>query len=465
MPVNPWLEQKLQEKGAQSPVNIILEIPTSQRGYATNILSSIGNITGISDIAGRSFVSATVDDSKIPALSQIGTVHYNMPRGIALTTRVDKESEEKGHSLPLQIHDPFVGEIGISRVESPTSPLTFVLDSAKTPTDQYILIPTSQTVNTIKDSEYARAYTGRNIKLAVIDTGFVPSLAHPMIGLRSSSLYSTTEPPEPPMDGHSHGSWCSFAALGSPFTHPLLGKMEGVAPDALSTHIKALSALGFGTTGGILKAVETAYNNGIQVVSMSLGGPAQGGVDDDPESKVISDLSEKGMIFVIAAGNDGDDWTIGSPGICPAAITVGSWSYTDDDLAWFSSRGPSSEFYKENPDEYSKDLAKYGDDLIKPDVVSYGGGRANSSAAQDEIIMSGGVGWMAPFYHKLVDGFAGMHGTSQATPHIAGLVACLKEAGLVQNAKEFKAQIAKRAKSARDGYGLAKFSDFIGFGV
>ncbi len=464
MPVNPWLEQKLQEKGAQSPVNVILELPTSQKEYARNVLSPIADITGVSDIAGRSFLSLTIDDSKIPVVSQLGTVHYNMPRGIAITTRTEDEEGKIGHSLPLQAYDPFIGEYGISRVESPANPLTFPLDSAKSSVSEYILIPTGKTVAAIKDSNLAKTFTGKNISLAVIDTGFLPSMSHPMIGFRPSNLYSTTEPPEPPMDGHSHGSWCSFAALGSPFIHPTLGKMEGVAPDAISTHIKGLSALGFGTTGGILKAIETAYNTGVQVVSMSLGGPAQGGVDEDPESTVISDLADKGMIFVIAAGNDGDDWTIGSPGICPKAITVGSQSFTDDDLAWFSSRGPSSQYYKDNPDEYEKDLKKYGDDLIKPDVLGYGGGRANKSDTPDEIIMSGGVGWMAPFYHKLIDGFAGMHGTSQATPAVAGLIACLKEAGLVNNVQDFKATLARKAKSPRSGYGVVRFSDFLPIG-
>lgn len=469
MPVNPWFEQKLQEKGAQSPVNIILELPTSQKEYARNVLLPIADISGTSDIAGRSFITMTVDDSKIPVVAQLGTVHYNMPRGIAITTRTEDEQGKPGHSLPMQISDPFVGECGISRVESPTHPLTFPMDSAKTSTSEYLLIPTGRTVAMIKDSELARQFTGKNISLAVIDTGFVPSFAHPMIGTRPSSLYSTTEPPEPALDGHSHGSWCSFAALGSPFVHPTLGRMEGVAPDAISTHVKGLSALGFGTTAGILKAIETAYNKGIQVVSMSLGGPAQGGVDEDPESVVIQDLSDKGMIFVIAAGNDGDDWTIGSPGICPKAITVGSQSLTDGDLSWFSSRGPSSQYYKDNPDEYQRDLKKYGDDLIKPDVLGYGGGRADKATTPDEIIMSGGVGWMAPFYHKLVDGFAGMHGTSQATPAVAGLVACLKEAGLVNNAKDFKETMATKPnshpKSPRSGFGVVRFSDFLPHGV
>lgn len=455
MALNPWLDEQLRKTGG-STLSVILEVPTSKEGYARNIIQSIGSITGTSHILGTSFITISIDSSKLPELSSIGQVHYNMPRGIALTTMGDIK---KPNIMKDILFKEMGMEIGISEVEVPTTPMNFIRDAFDNPISNYIFISTSKTVSAIKDTPNSVKYTGKNVQVAVIDTGFVPRLTHPMLGNRVSKLYSIA--PEPPNDAHGHGSWCSFTVLGSPFNHPVYGKCEGVAPNAISTHIKSLNSLGMGKTSDILKSLETASNKGIKVVSMSLGGPAQGGVDDDPESKIIQTLSDSGMIFVIAAGNDGVDWSIGSPGINPAAITVGSQSMTDNDLSWFSSRGPQSSYYKDHVDEYNRDLAKYGDDLIKPDVVCYGGGRSLKTS-KDEVLFNGSVGWFAPFYHKIPDGFGAMHGTSQATPHVAGLIACLVEAGLINTSKDFKKLISTSQKSSSSGYGLSSFSRFSG---
>jgi hypothetical protein len=233
-----------------------------------------------------------------------------------------------------------------------------------------------------------------------------------MLG-RNLSMETTI--PEPPIDMQGHGSWCTNCALGNPFD-TRFGRVEGVATGADILHIKALSTAGFGTSFSVIKAMEIAYNRGAKVVSMSLGGELQGSIFDDPEVKVVEGLSKLGMIFVIAAANSGpDEYTIGSPGAAPSAITVASYSITDaPKVAYWSSRGPQGAWYKDKPDELAKAEQVFGEDAYKPDCSAPGGGRAEKNAKPDEVLYAGVNGWFDGFYDMLADGFEAMHGCIKA---------------------------------------------------
>jgi len=262
-----------------------------------------------------------------------------------------------------------------------------------------------------------------------------------------------------PEDGLGHGTWCSTCAFGDDAVHPRWGRCEGMVDPEEQIHIKCLSNLGFGMTSWILEAIYKAWEYGAKVLSLSLGGPLQGSaIEDDPGCRLISALRDD-MICVVAAGNDGLPWTIGSPGACPDALTVGAWSMTDDGLSWFSSRGPSGEFYRDNPDSWKADLAREGEDLVKPDLCAPGGGRANSES-QDEQILSGCAGWMDPYSDPL-PGWGLMKGTSMATPGVAGAVAYLYDKGIIKDASDVKRVMSGlKKKDPFTGYGLFHFSHF-----
>ena len=83
-------------------------------------------------------------------------------------------------------------------------------------------------------------------------------------------------------------------------------------------------------------------------MSMSLGGQAVGPTTEDPMVKIVEKAWDKGIVVLVAAGNEGPDaHTISSPGISPKVITVGAmddkntYSRRDDQVAPFSSRGPT----------------------------------------------------------------------------------------------------------------------------
>ncbi|MFB9511643.1 S8 family serine peptidase, partial [Streptomyces aurantiacus] len=136
---------------------------------------------------------------------------------------------------------------------------------------------------------------------------------------------------------------------------------------------------------------------GADIVNLSLGDTDTPEID--PLEAQVNKLSkEKGILFAIAAGNDGGEQTIGSPGSAEAALTVGAVDDTDK-LADFSSTGPGL------------------DGQIKPDVTAPGVDITAASAAGSVIAQEVG---------ENPAGYVSISGTSMATPHVAGAAAILK---------------------------------------
>lgn len=219
-----------------------------------------------------------------------------------------------------------------------------------------------------------------------------------------------------------------------------LDTTQGVAPGAQIMAIRVLRSAGWGYDWEIINGMTYAATHGADVISMSLGGndPLLDGTD--PESIAVNELTEKyGVVFVIAAGNDGPGINIiARPGVASKAITVAAavvpievetritvlsgliygsldlwfqdgFYYRDTNfdnirIAYFSSRGPRVD----------------GD--FKPDI-----------AAPGHFVYSSIPMW-APSFEWLFNkyglpvgppGADFMLGTSMATPHVSGVVALL----------------------------------------
>lgn len=458
--INPWLEKRLPEAEARgSPLSYIVEVLPGTREQVKSQLTAVPQLGIIGQPADR-FLTVTAPPGLLPhieALPQVVKISAETLSWIkspSLLTGITSKLKTT-FGVPKSF-DPYLGWIELSPIEIPVGParaLAFAPIRA-------LNINNLLVYTTVNQRDYIGAPKENkiNTRCAVVDTGLM--YPHFLIHPNSKVELRSVVPFEPiPQDGLGHGTWCSTCAFGDDAIHPRWGRCEGIADPKEQIHIKCLSNLGFGMTSWILEAIYKAWEYGAKVLSMSLGGPLQGSaIDDDPQCRLITALKNE-MICVVAAGNDGKDWTIGSPGACPAALTVGAWSMTDDILSWFSSRGPSGEFYYENPNIWSKDLSRIGEDLIKPDICAPGGGRA-SEEDKDEQILSGCAGWMDP-YSEPLPGWGLMKGTSMATPAIAGAVAILYDKGLVGNARDIKAVVSRvRAKEPTDGYGLFHFSYF-----
>ena len=157
-------------------------------------------------------------------------------------------------------------------------------------------------------------------------------------------------------DPFGHGTHVASLAAGN--GRVASGSYIGVAPNASIINLRVLDSEGRGTVSSVLQALDWLLSNhrtyNIRVVNMSLGMPAIDSYRVDPVCVAVRKLVDAGIVVVAAAGNNGKDaegrkvyGQIHSPGIEPAAITVGATntygtdSRSDDAVASYSSRGPT----------------------------------------------------------------------------------------------------------------------------
>jgi subtilisin family serine protease len=82
-------------------------------------------------------------------------------------------------------------------------------------------------------------------------------------------------------------------------------------------------------TDYVLKALDDAFADGMDVVNLSLGSFPAERFSDDPLAQAVERAARLGMIVVVAAGNEGPDMsTIAAPATAPSAISVGN-AFTD----------------------------------------------------------------------------------------------------------------------------------------
>jgi subtilisin family serine protease len=138
-----------------------------------------------------------------------------------------------------------------------------------------------------------------------------------------------------------HGTHVAGIAAGNANTtappgrdHPLTTGLSGVAPRAWLGNYRVFNVpaplIGgnFAETPEIVAAFESAVSDGMNVINFSGGGP-----ETDPANDAmiptIRNVAAAGVVPVIAAGNDRDDFGLGSvqsPGTAPEAITVAAVS-------------------------------------------------------------------------------------------------------------------------------------------
>ncbi len=255
--------------------------------------------------------------------------------------------------------------------------------------DRAVKISLSQSLGVINTQTVWNDYGiyGEGIKIGVIDTGI--DYLHPDLGggfgpgFKVAGGYDFVNNDNDPMDDHFHGTHVAGIISAD-------GTLKGVAPKATLYGLKALDAYGFGMLSDIVAAIEwTVDPNGdgdfqdkMHVVNMSLGS------EEDPNCPMViavENAIQAGIVFCIAAGNNYTNYSIGSPGTAPNAITVGSIQ-KDKWLSAFSSKGPTK------------------NELLKPDILAPGSD-INSTV--------------------LNNNYESLNGTSMATPHVAGAVALL----------------------------------------
>lgn len=143
--------------------------------------------------------------------------------------------------------------------------------------------------------------------------------------------------------------------------------------------VKVMGADGRGPSTAVYQGIEYAANNGAKVINMSLGDRSN--PCDTFYQDVINNAINKGVVIVVAAGNESQNVMNTSPGSCNGVIAVGA-STSGDSRASFSNWGQ------------------------RVDI-----------AAPGTVILSTSIG-----------GYKTAQGTSMASPHVAGAAALLLSA-------------------------------------
>jgi len=138
-----------------------------------------------------------------------------------------------------------------------------------------------------------------------------------------------------------HGTHVAGIAAGDSGTtapagsdHPEVTGLSGVAPRAWLGNYRVFTVptpIGHvADTPEIIAAFESAVDDGMNVINFSGGGP-QIDPANDALVEAIHNVAAAGVVPVIAAGNDRDDFgngSVGSPGTAPDAISVAAVSNT-----------------------------------------------------------------------------------------------------------------------------------------
>jgi serine protease len=224
---------------------------------------------------------------------------------------------------------------------------------------------------------------GSGVTVAVIDTGIseVPDLK----ATKFVKGYDFVNDRIDASDDAGHGTHVAGTIAQS--TNNNYG-VAGIAYEASLMPLKVLGASGGGTVADIAEAIRYAADNGADVINMSLGGAGESQLMED----AINYAHQKGVVVIAAAGNSNQN-SASYPARYPHVIGVAA-------LDSVGVKAPYSNFGA-------------GVDISAP------GGSEAGKILQETIDPESGQSI-----------FEGYQGTSMAAPHVAGVAALVKAAGV-----------------------------------
>ncbi len=268
-------------------------------------------------------------------------------------------------------------------------------------------------IDRVKAPEAWNNSTGKNVKIAVLDTGI--SNNHPdltvsgginLVGKLKNNKWN---------DDNGHGTHVAGIIAARNNTIGVVG----VAPDAQLYAVKVLDAYGSGYISDVIEGIDWAVQNNMDVVSMSLGTSTYSQALNDSTANAY----KAGVLLVAAAGNSGDGNLLTDDVLYPAkfdsVIAVSAVDYNNIAPVW-SADGVKIELAAPGVDIYSTWL---------------NGGYANES------------------------------GTSMAAPFVSGVAALIKSNNLSMTPQEIRNTLDYNAIDLGDigrdniyGFGLVQAS-------
>jgi subtilisin family serine protease len=266
----------------------------------------------------------TGQNSLVPVLTT--TIKNSLPTQIDEypTVKINNETNLEG-VMPLNenIH-PFA----ISDADS-----TFTFDNYLQPADYSRLKNVLATPSTaynywqLQRIHKKFGYTGKGIKVAVIDTGITFHTAFPNLSYDQIMRFPS-RCPLGNFDWVGHGTQCAGIICGKGFqlknsNGTIVNFPPGVAPDAELTVCKVTTGSGSSASKqDMTHALEWLVDKDIDIVNISMGS-LQFSME---EAGAINDLVKKGVIVVCAASNDGHKFSqpISYPALLGNVLCIGS---------------------------------------------------------------------------------------------------------------------------------------------
>jgi serine protease AprX len=309
--------------------------------------------------------------------------------------------------------------------------------------------------------------TGAGVGVAVIDSGITAwhddltnktAKLFPYGNQRVSKFVDFVNGRTLPYDDNGHGSHVAGIIGGNGYDS--YGEKTGIAPDANLVSLKVLDQDGKGTISNIIAALNWIATNGaaynVRVVNMSVGAGIHESYWTDPLTLATKKLTDKGIVVVAAAGNLGKAADgklqyggITAPANAPwvltvgASSTMGTFTRYDDEMASFSSSGPTFVDFEAKPD------------LVAPGVgtVSLAVPGSTFYSTKSTFLLSG---------TRLLGSkpYLALSGTSMAAPVVAGSVALMLQANpkltpnLVKAILQYTAQAYPGYSPLRQGAGF-----------
>lgn len=257
----------------------------------------------------------------------------------------------------------------------------------------------------VKDYHEA-GYTGKGVKVAVLDTGIAN---HNDLNIVEKVNFVSGENADD-LNGHGTSVAGIIAAKDNNYG------TVGIAPDVELYSVKVMDRYGTTQFSHVVKGVEWAIDNDMDIISLSLGATA---TQHSSVEEAFKKAEQAGILIVAGAGNHGEE-----------VEKRGAISYP----------------------------AKYNS-VIAVGAIDKNESRWTKSAIGPELeLVAPGVS-VATTY--LGNNYANANGTSHATPYVTGALALLKERYPEKTASELRQLLIENAKDL----GAAGHDEEYGYGL
>lgn len=301
--------------------------------------------------------------------------------------------------------------------------------------------------------------TGAGVRVCIIDTGI--NASHIMFAgkIDTAAGYDYYNNDSNPADDHGHGSNVAGIAAGLDGFSVNFGTcgaepFQGVAPDATIIAVKVCSAGGSCPTSsivaGINRCASTSLSGGqADVINLSVGGGQFSGTcDGDASAAAANNAVAAGVTVVAAAGNNGYSNALGSPACGSQVIAVGAvydsdfpnCQDADTSFTWCLNSLCTSSCTDSAPVNADERIC-FSNRSVNLDVAAPGGGIWSAGISSSSSVIE-------------------MFGTSQASPHVAGLAALI----IGEDPSLTPAEVRQLLRDGAVDLGTAGFDSNFGYG-